>query len=69
MLCFLIFCNNRYFNAKRSCCLWQQRHLAQKAFGKLAFHSAFMCKVFTSQCDVNLLATKIRKLKKYNKGF
>jgi len=30
--------------------------LAQKASEKLAFHSAFMCKVFPSLCAGNLLA-------------
>ncbi len=43
-------------SAKRSCSLWQHRHLAQKVLEKLAFQSAFMCKVFSSLCDGNLLA-------------
>ena len=43
-------------SAKRSCCLWHHRHLAQKVLEKLAFQSAFMCKVFSSLCDGNLLA-------------
>ncbi len=28
-LSFPIFYNSRYYRAKRSCCLWQHRHLAQ----------------------------------------
>ena len=54
-LSFPIFCNNRYFSIKRFCCLWQHRHLAQKVSGKRAFRSAFLCKVFPSRCDGNLL--------------
>ena len=55
ILSFPIFYNSRYHRTKRSCCLWQHRHLAQKASEKLAFQNAFMCKVFPSLCDGNLL--------------
>ena len=54
-LSFPIFYNMQYYSTKNSCCQRQQRHLAQKAIGKLAFHNAFLCKVFTSHRDVNFL--------------
>ena len=43
-------------SAKGLAAFWQHRHLAQKVLEKLAFQSAFMCKVFSSLCDGNLLA-------------
>ncbi len=58
---FPIFYNSLYYCAKRPCCLWRHRHLAQKVSGKLAFQSAFMCKVLPSLCDGNLLALQIAK--------
>ena len=60
-LSFPIFYNSLYYCAKRPCCPWQHRHLAQKVSGKLAFHGAFMCKAPPSQSDGNLLALWIAK--------